>query len=226
MPEGCCRSACQWPTAGRASRELNTAYRAPMTATTRTNATAVSQAAGVHTLVRRFIKTGIAFLLAGILLGGWMVIRQATGMPNDEYDHDASKRRCVQAAANAHWHNMTSLPRRRRIGCLKPERGTILRHEGSSDTMLISFAPLCAHAVHADPTSGDGRAMACRPTGLCPPERFSRGWSANRGPRLTRVSALRLRIAGGAERVRMSRAATPTTTRQRGMGGRMLRSTA
>ena len=30
----------------------------------------------VHTLVRRFIKTGIAFLLAGILLGGWMVIRR------------------------------------------------------------------------------------------------------------------------------------------------------
>jgi cbb3-type cytochrome oxidase subunit 1 len=30
----------------------------------------------MHTLVRRFIKTGIAFLLAGILLGGWMMIRR------------------------------------------------------------------------------------------------------------------------------------------------------
>jgi hypothetical protein len=63
--------------------------------------------------------------------------------------------------------------------------------------MPISFTPLCAHGVHADPNSGGGRAMACRPVGLCPPERLERGWSANRGARLTRVSAMRLRAAGG-----------------------------
>ena len=40
--------------------------------------------------------------------------------------------------------------------------------------------------------------MACRPIGLCPPERLERGWSANRGARLTRVSAKRLQCAGDA----------------------------
>jgi heme/copper-type cytochrome/quinol oxidase subunit 1 len=30
----------------------------------------------VYTLVRRFIKTGIAFLLAGLVLGGWMLVRR------------------------------------------------------------------------------------------------------------------------------------------------------
>ena len=30
----------------------------------------------MHTLVRRFIKTGIAFLLTGVVFGGWMIIRR------------------------------------------------------------------------------------------------------------------------------------------------------
>jgi heme/copper-type cytochrome/quinol oxidase subunit 1 len=30
----------------------------------------------VYTLVRRFIKTGIFFLFAGLLLGGWMLVRR------------------------------------------------------------------------------------------------------------------------------------------------------
>jgi hypothetical protein len=29
----------------------------------------------MYTLVRRFIKTGIAFLFLGLLLGGWMLVR-------------------------------------------------------------------------------------------------------------------------------------------------------
>jgi len=86
--------------------------------------------------------------------------------------------------------------------------------------MPLSLLSLRVHAVHSDPTSGDGRAMACRPIGLCPPERFDRGWSANRGARFTRVSALRLAATGGAEDVRALRTPAATTTRQRGMGGR------
>jgi heme/copper-type cytochrome/quinol oxidase subunit 1 len=30
----------------------------------------------VHTLVRRYVKTAIAFLLAGLAIGGWMVVRR------------------------------------------------------------------------------------------------------------------------------------------------------
>jgi heme/copper-type cytochrome/quinol oxidase subunit 1 len=30
----------------------------------------------VHTNVRRFIKTGIAFLFAGLLIGGWMLVQR------------------------------------------------------------------------------------------------------------------------------------------------------
>ena len=92
--------------------------------------------------------------------------------------------------------------------------------------MPVSFTPLRVHAVHSDPTSGDGRAMTCRPIGLCPPERIDRGWSANRGARLTRVSALRLAALGGADGVRVLRAPAPTTTRPGGMGGRERRTAA
>jgi len=63
--------------------------------------------------------------------------------------------------------------------------------------------------------------MACRPVGLCPPERLERGWSANRGARLTRVSAMRLRAAGGVANIRRLRMfASATTNPPRGMGGR------
>ena len=30
----------------------------------------------MHSLVRRFLKTGIAFLGAGLLLGAWMLVRR------------------------------------------------------------------------------------------------------------------------------------------------------
>ena len=30
----------------------------------------------MYALVRRFIKTGIAFLAAGLLLGAWMLVRR------------------------------------------------------------------------------------------------------------------------------------------------------
>jgi hypothetical protein len=90
----------------------------------------------------------------------------------------------------------------------------------------ISLFPLRAHDVHADATSGGGRAMACRPIGLCPPERLERGWSANRGARLTRVSAKRLQRAGGAADVRVPRMSVPATTTPRGTGGRERCSTA
>lgn len=95
-----------------------------------------------------------------------------------------------------------------------------------SVTMPISYSPRRTQGVRIDPMSGRGRAMACRPIGLCPPERLERGWSANRGARLTRVSATRLRVAGGAAHVRAHRTSTPTTTSPRGMGGRERCSTA
>jgi len=92
--------------------------------------------------------------------------------------------------------------------------------------MPIALSPLRVHDVHADPTSGGGRPMACRPIGLCPPERLERGWSANRGARLTRVSAKRLQRAGGAADLRGTRMSVPATTSPRGMGGRERCSTA
>jgi hypothetical protein len=73
--------------------------------------------------------------------------------------------------------------------------GTILARAGFTVTMPTSHA-FSAHSVHIDPTVGGGRAMACRPIGLCPPERFDRGWSANRGARCTRVSAMRIAASG------------------------------
>ena len=90
----------------------------------------------------------------------------------------------------------------------------------------LSISPLCVHQVHVDSTSGRGRAMASRPVGSCPPERLERGWSANRGARLTRVSANRLPPAGRAADVRRARTSAPTATRPRGMGGRGRRLTA
>lgn len=68
--------------------------------------------------------------------------------------------------------------------------------------------------------------MACRPVGLCPPERLERGWSANRGARLTRVSAMRLRATGSAADVGGYRTSMASTMTPRGMGGRERGSTA
>jgi hypothetical protein len=82
--------------------------------------------------------------------------------------------------------------------------------------MLISRASLRTHTVHRNHDLGTGRSMACRPVGLCPPERFDRGWSANRGPRCTRVSAMRVEGFGGASRVRPFR----TQRTARGVGAR------
>ena len=72
----------------------------------------------------------------------------------------------------------------------------------SSETMLTSHAPRRTHKEHCNPNLGTGRSMACRPVGLCPPERLDRGWSANGGPRCTRVSAMRVVGFGGASHVR------------------------
>jgi hypothetical protein len=80
---------------------------------------------------------------------------------------------------------------------------------GFMETMLISHASRRAHTGHCNPNSGTGRSMACRPVGLCPPERFDRGWTANRGPRCTRVSAMRVVGFGGASRVRSLRTSRP-----------------
>ena len=80
---------------------------------------------------------------------------------------------------------------------------------GFMETMLISHASRRAHTGHCNPNSGTGRSMTCRPVGLCPPERFDRGWTANRGPRCTRVSAMRVVGFGGASRVRSLRTSRP-----------------
>jgi hypothetical protein len=88
-----------------------------------------------------------------------------------------------------------------------------------SESMIPrSTFPLRVHRAHVDSTSGGGRAMACRPVGLCPPERIERGWSANRGARLTRVSANRLQPDGRAPDIRLRRVSALTTTPPRGMG--------
>ena len=34
----------------------------------------------MHTLVRRYIKTGIAFLVVGLLLGLWSLVQRELGM--------------------------------------------------------------------------------------------------------------------------------------------------
>lgn len=40
----------------------------------------------MHTLVRRYIKTAIVFLILGVLLGGWMMVqRELRGRPGDPY---------------------------------------------------------------------------------------------------------------------------------------------
>jgi hypothetical protein len=33
----------------------------------------------MHSLVRRYIKTAIGFLIAGLLIGGWMIVRRELG---------------------------------------------------------------------------------------------------------------------------------------------------
>jgi heme/copper-type cytochrome/quinol oxidase subunit 1 len=44
----------------------------------------------VHSLVRRYIKTAIAFLMAGLLIGGWMLTRRELGLrPPTEYEISA-----------------------------------------------------------------------------------------------------------------------------------------
>lgn len=90
----------------------------------------------------------------------------------------------------------------------------------------ISLTPLRVYRVLADPSFGAGRAMACRPIGLCPPERLERGWSANRGARLTRVSAMRFRAIGGAANVQPNRTPVLFTMSPHGKGGRERCSTA
>jgi heme/copper-type cytochrome/quinol oxidase subunit 1 len=44
----------------------------------------------VHSLVRRYIKTAIAFLMVGLLIGGWMIARRELGeRPPSEYEISA-----------------------------------------------------------------------------------------------------------------------------------------
>lgn len=76
------------------------------------------------------------------------------------------------------------------------------------------------------PRGGRGRALTCRPVGACPPERLTRGWMANRGARTTRVSEMRLSANGAAAQpgtIPATVAATPTITRMRRAGTRVLR---
>ncbi len=44
----------------------------------------------MHALVRRYIKTAIAFLVAGLGIGGWMIARRELGgRPPDQYEVSA-----------------------------------------------------------------------------------------------------------------------------------------
>src|SRR3569623_2154039 len=44
----------------------------------------------MHSLVRRYIKTAIAFLAVGLLIGGWMIVRRELGeRPPSEYEISA-----------------------------------------------------------------------------------------------------------------------------------------
>jgi heme/copper-type cytochrome/quinol oxidase subunit 1 len=44
----------------------------------------------MHSLVRRYIKTAIAFLIVGLLIGGWMIVRRELGRhPPSEYEVSA-----------------------------------------------------------------------------------------------------------------------------------------
>lgn len=44
----------------------------------------------MHSLVRRYVKTAIAFLLAGLVLGGWMVVRRELWLrPPSPYETSA-----------------------------------------------------------------------------------------------------------------------------------------
>jgi len=44
----------------------------------------------MHTLVRRYIKTAIAFLAVGLAIGGWLIVRRdLRGLPPTEYEVSA-----------------------------------------------------------------------------------------------------------------------------------------
>jgi len=44
----------------------------------------------MHTLVRRYIKTAIGFLAAGLAIGGWLIVRRdLRGLPPTEYEVSA-----------------------------------------------------------------------------------------------------------------------------------------
>ena len=44
----------------------------------------------MHSLVRRYVKTAIAFLMVGLLIGGWMIARRELGdRPPTEYEISA-----------------------------------------------------------------------------------------------------------------------------------------
>lgn len=44
----------------------------------------------MHSLVRRYIKTAIAFLIVGLLIGGWMIVRRELGQrPPSQYEVSA-----------------------------------------------------------------------------------------------------------------------------------------
>jgi heme/copper-type cytochrome/quinol oxidase subunit 1 len=44
----------------------------------------------MHSLVRRYIKTAVAFLIVGLLIGGWMIVRRELGRrPPSEYEVSA-----------------------------------------------------------------------------------------------------------------------------------------
>ena len=152
-------------------------------------------------------------------------LEQSPRLRRDSREHDAPVRRVAASSGEA--TSLQAIEKARDDNFRPATREAIVPvtelfplARGSLETMLISHALRRTHTGHRTADLGTGRSMACRPIGLCPPERFDRGWSANRGPRCTRVSAMRGAGFGGASRVRSLRTPRPArrVSARRGIG--------